>query len=439
MKMPNNFLLMMNSENDFSHFKSMVHAVVSADCSVDWVADHDAGMEIVAKNAHDIWLIDAELGSRVVCDVVREGMKTGGKAPFIILHDETNLAIALDAMKLGASDALNKQQTKSSDLERTIHHTFARHHYVALERQANDQLITQNQELNALCKTAQEYAGHVSYKIRTPLTVIKAFAAILADGVAGQLNTKQIEHLKKIIARVDDLSDMLGEMIKSEKARAQGTEALTAVRIEPVSKPGGSDQPPQTTEPQPAVMAAPPPPALSDSPPAVMAAAPPPAMSSNQPGDDVVAPVSAANQPIKATEAPEAPEHTVLIVDDDPTIIEVFSMLIENLGFNVITATNGRDGFAQFASKNVDLLILDLGIPGDDGLSIYQKILDLEFAELERTPAILLTGSSEFGRKLHFAQRKCRRTLCFERRQCLGQCAKCDICNIQSRHRGRRN
>ena len=77
---------------------------------------------------------------------------------------------------------------------------------------------------------------------------------------------------------------------------------------------------------------------------------------------------------------------TVLVVDDDPDIRE----LIQDNSFNVRTAGDGKEMRRALAQETPDLLILDIMLPGEDGLSLTRYM-----RQHSDTPIILLTGKDD--------------------------------------------
>ena len=65
---------------------------------------------------------------------------------------------------------------------------------------------------------------------------------------------------------------------------------------------------------------------------------------------------------------------TILIVDDEEDILEFLSYSLKKEGYNIITANNGNDGL-KFANKYIpDLIILDVMMPGKDGITVCKEI-----------------------------------------------------------------
>ncbi|HTF88310.1 MAG TPA: HAMP domain-containing sensor histidine kinase, partial [Planctomycetota bacterium] len=82
------------------------------------------------------------------------------------------------------------------------------------------QLAGQNQRLLALTQQAHGFVDDVSHEFRTPLTVIKEFGAIIADGLAGPVSAEQMEYLGIMDNAVIDLNQLVEDFLDSSKLRA---------------------------------------------------------------------------------------------------------------------------------------------------------------------------------------------------------------------------
>lgn len=80
----------------------------------------------------------------------------------------------------------------------------------------------------------------------------------------------------------------------------------------------------------------------------------------------------------------------ILIVDDEPNIIELVTLYLEREGFKVDAAANGRDGLAKQESINPDLIVLDLMLPDIDGFDVCRQI-----RARSDTPILMLTARRE--------------------------------------------
>ena len=64
----------------------------------------------------------------------------------------------------------------------------------------------------------------------------------------------------------------------------------------------------------------------------------------------------------------------VLAVDDEPAALDLFRTALEPEGFDVVTASGGREALAQAAAGEFDLVICDLVMPGIDGFEVIAKL-----------------------------------------------------------------
>ena len=83
-----------------------------------------------------------------------------------------------------------------------------------------------------------------------------------------------------------------------------------------------------------------------------------------------------------------SPAGSVLIIDDEAEIRESLQTLLEMEGFEVETAVSGEDGLAQMADRPFDLVLLDLTLPGRNGMEILSEIRSHD----SRLPVIMITA-----------------------------------------------
>jgi two-component system OmpR family response regulator len=70
----------------------------------------------------------------------------------------------------------------------------------------------------------------------------------------------------------------------------------------------------------------------------------------------------------------EQPQEHILVVDDDPGIRDVISEFLTRHGYGVDTAADGREMERALAHRRPDLVVLDLMLPGEDGLAICRRL-----------------------------------------------------------------
>jgi DNA-binding response OmpR family regulator len=81
----------------------------------------------------------------------------------------------------------------------------------------------------------------------------------------------------------------------------------------------------------------------------------------------------------------------VLIIEDDDSIVELLSIHLKDLGCAVVAASNGMDGLQKTGAGSFDLIILDIMLPGLNGMEICRKIRQTD----RHTPILMLTARSE--------------------------------------------
>src|SRR5438445_293011 len=68
------------------------------------------------------------------------------------------------------------------------------------------------------------------------------------------------------------------------------------------------------------------------------------------------------------------PRHTILAVDDDAVSRKMLSVLVEQEGYAVSTAAGGADALRILAEQHIDAVLLDIVLPGVDGMAVLRSI-----------------------------------------------------------------
>jgi CheY-like chemotaxis protein len=92
-------------------------------------------------------------------------------------------------------------------------------------------------------------------------------------------------------------------------------------------------------------------------------------------------------------------DKTVLIVDDEPDVVDYFAGILERAGFDVVTASNGREALDCVKEKKPDFISLDLVMPEKSGIRfLYELRKNREWA---RIPIMIVTAHArdDLGRK----------------------------------------
>ena len=89
---------------------------------------------------------------------------------------------------------------------------------------------------------------------------------------------------------------------------------------------------------------------------------------------------------------PDTPSIRVLLIDDEDDFREAVQRALQRRGFSVLTAASGKAGLALLPGATLDLVILDLKMPGLSGIETLERIREVRSA----LPVLILTGHGDF-------------------------------------------
>ena len=81
---------------------------------------------------------------------------------------------------------------------------------------------------------------------------------------------------------------------------------------------------------------------------------------------------------------------TILVVDDEPQLVKVLRGYLEQAGFRVVTAQDGQMALTQYKHEKPDLILLDLNLPGMDGIEVARRL-----RAMSNVPMIMVTARVE--------------------------------------------
>jgi DNA-binding response OmpR family regulator len=94
-----------------------------------------------------------------------------------------------------------------------------------------------------------------------------------------------------------------------------------------------------------------------------------------------------ANSPVGTMPA------TILLVEDDPNIIDVVAHILEDEGYQVVRATGARSALSALQETRPDLIVSDVMMPGISGFAFFQRVR--ADSDWSRIPFIFLTAKTE--------------------------------------------
>jgi two-component system nitrogen regulation response regulator NtrX len=91
----------------------------------------------------------------------------------------------------------------------------------------------------------------------------------------------------------------------------------------------------------------------------------------------------------------------ILVVDDDPGIRDALRMILEYEGYQVLTASDGKTALASLDADTVDAVLLDIKMPGMDGLETLDRIVEREGAP----PVLMISGHGDIATAVEATRR----------------------------------
>lgn len=217
---PTRILLVEDDEEDYLITRGLLGEIQTWRVKLEWVSSFEAGLEQIEGRRHDVCLIDYRLGARDGLELLRSATERGCGAPMILLTGLDDHEIDMAAMKAGAADYLCKARIDAELLERSIRYALEHHRAQVMLAEANEQLQKKNKILSELTETAHRFVDNVAHEFRTPLTVIKEFASIIAEGLGGPVTQEQAQYLEFISSATRDLAQMVTDFLDSSKLKA---------------------------------------------------------------------------------------------------------------------------------------------------------------------------------------------------------------------------
>ncbi|NQT15281.1 MAG: response regulator [Planctomycetes bacterium] len=85
----------------------------------------------------------------------------------------------------------------------------------------------------------------------------------------------------------------------------------------------------------------------------------------------------------------------VLVLDDEPHVVTYLETLLQDNGYETVSASNGKEGFEKVKSEKVDLVCLDISMPEESGVRFYRNLK--EDPELSPIPVVVVTAVTGCG------------------------------------------
>jgi DNA-binding NtrC family response regulator len=99
---------------------------------------------------------------------------------------------------------------------------------------------------------------------------------------------------------------------------------------------------------------------------------------------------------------------SILVVDDEPSVLELCARMLSKAGYVVTAADNAREARRYLDGEHFDLVILDIHMPDEDGISLLKHVHEID----PKTPTMLITGFAAVGTVVDAIRLNAREYLC---------------------------
>ena len=225
---PINILLIEDTPSDAALAKRLLNSI-SFVSSVEWAQSIAEAIDLIQQERFDLILTDLGLPDSNGIETVVRLREINNRLPLIALTGQDDDDLGMSVIRKGANDFIPKNMVSKPIILRAIIHTIERHRMTKNLKEANSRLESKNEHLAHMYNMSQQFVDNVSHEFRTPLTVIREFAAIVRDGIDGPVTEEQQTRLSTLIGRTDDLARMVDDLLDTSRLEAG---LLKAIRQE---------------------------------------------------------------------------------------------------------------------------------------------------------------------------------------------------------------
>lgn len=181
----------------------------------------EAGSRLMRDEIYDCILLDYRLPEADGLAMYRTAAGTHRgpvMAPVIMMTGQGNESVAVAAMKCGIADYLTKEGLTPKAMQRAISHAVDRSRLRKTLGEKNRHLAEMNAELIARTAELERVYHSVSHELKTPLTAVREFVALVLDGVGGPAPSMgQRSFLEHALDGCDQMNHHLNDLIDSSR------------------------------------------------------------------------------------------------------------------------------------------------------------------------------------------------------------------------------
>jgi signal transduction histidine kinase len=215
-------LIVEDSPSDAMLLRAELEEGPLAGAALEHASTLDAALARLAADRYDAVLTDLGLPDSDGFATFDAIVAAARDAAVVVLTGRDDEQLADEAVVHGAQDYLVKGHRRPGDLARAVRYSVRRQQLLTELRVARDEQLAQK----------DNFLSHVSHELRCPLAVVHQFASLLADGIAGELQSEQLDLLTVIIGNVEQLKAMIDDLLLTSRAD-RGAVVIETDTVEP--------------------------------------------------------------------------------------------------------------------------------------------------------------------------------------------------------------
>ncbi len=202
-------LLVDDDEDEYVLTRDLLAEFAKNRFSLDWTPDYDTALADMARDRHQIYLLDYRMGAFDGLELLREALSRGCSAPVIMLTGQGDGEVDVAAMSSGAADYLIKSRLNGEILERALRH--------ALERKRMEKQLARERE---------DFVAMLTHDIKGPLHVILGVADMLLEEVKSDSDRNYSAPLQNLIDNALTINSLVANYLDFAKMKTGGVSLI---------------------------------------------------------------------------------------------------------------------------------------------------------------------------------------------------------------------